>query len=60
MGPLDAEVIDRFLSEVGGRHNRPAQMFLIGGTALILLGSTRPTVDIDYVGSDLDSAEDTH
>lgn len=31
----------------------PAQLYLIGGAALCLLGSPRSTLDLDYIGNDL-------
>jgi hypothetical protein len=45
------------LTEVGRRYGQPAQLFLLGGSALSLLGSPRPTLDIDYVGDDLQRNE---
>lgn len=45
--------IRAFLARLGERYNRRATLYLVGGSALILLGSPRPTVDLDYVGSDL-------
>jgi hypothetical protein len=57
---LDAEVIQQFLDEVGNRHGSPARLHLIGGSALFLLGHTRPTLDIDYVGSDLHKSKLQH
>ncbi len=45
--------IRAFLTRLGERADRPAALYLLGGSALILLGSPRPTVDLDYVGSDL-------
>jgi hypothetical protein len=60
MDALDTEVIHRFLSEVGNRCRRPAKLHLLGGSALFLLDSSRPTVDIDYVGPDIDKDELQH
>ena len=57
MDSLDAQTISQFLEEVGRRHGSPGQIFLIGGSALFLLGHTRPTLDIDYVGSDLHKSD---
>jgi hypothetical protein len=45
--------INAFLQALGKRYPRPATLFLLGGSALCLLGSSRPTLDIDYVGDDL-------
>ena len=53
MANLDRETIRAFLETVGQRCARPAQVSLLGGGALCLLGHPRPTLDIDYVGDDL-------
>lgn len=45
--------INAFLIELGVRYTKPATLILLGGSALCLLGSERPTADIDYVGDDL-------
>lgn len=45
--------IRAFLARLGERSVHPATLYLLGGSALILLGSPRPTLDLDYVGSDL-------
>jgi len=45
--------IRAFLEAVGERYARPATLFLIGGSALALLGSPRLTLDVDYIGDDL-------
>jgi hypothetical protein len=44
--------IDLFFRALSKRYNQPAELYLIGGGALVLLGYSRPTLDIDYVGSD--------
>ena len=53
-----ADVVDRdrilaFLDAFGKRYLQPTSLFLLGGSALCLLGNPRPTLDIDYVGDDL-------
>jgi Nucleotidyltransferase of unknown function (DUF6036) len=53
MEPIDALQIRTFLAEVGKRYPQAAHLILLGGSALCLLGSSRPTLDIDYVGNDL-------
>ena len=53
MANLAEDTIRSFLVELGRRHRQPADLLLLGGSALCLLGSPRPTVDIDYVGDDL-------
>lgn len=50
---LSPEQLETFLQELGKRYAKPATLYLLGGGALILLGSTRLTLDIDYVGIDL-------
>lgn len=60
MEGLAEETIRDFLEEVGKRYSQPADLLLLGGSALCLLGSPRPTVDIDYVGDDLVKNELQH
>lgn len=50
---VDSSAIGAFLDALGARQSEPAQLSLLGGCALILLGSTRTTADIDYVGDDV-------
>ena len=50
---MEVERIQAFLTALGARYPHPAQLYLLGGSALCLLGSSRPTLDIDYVGDDL-------
>ena len=50
--------IRSFLARLGERCEHPSVLYLLGGSALILLGSLRPTVDLDYVGSDLSAQTD--
>lgn len=57
MEGLAEETILAFLEEVGRRYAQPAELLLLGGSALCLLGSPRPTLDIDYVGDDLSKSE---
>lgn len=54
MGSLSQETLQKLLLAVADRYREPATIVLLGGCALALLGSPRPTLDIDYVGSDLD------
>jgi len=53
MEPLDTDVIRNFLLRLSERETGPVQLVLLGGSALLLLGGTRTTLDIDYVGDDL-------
>lgn len=60
MGHLEVAGVHAFLKELGRRHRQASTLFLLGGSALCLLGSSRPTVDIDYVGHDLEKDELQH
>ncbi len=53
MEPIASEQISAFLTELGACYPLPDALVLLGGSALCLLGSNRPTLDIDYVGDDL-------
>ena len=57
MAELDREQIKAFLEALGRRYSLRAKLILLGGSALCLLGSPRPTIDIDYAGSDLQKDE---
>lgn len=57
MAGIAEETILAFLVELGRRYPRPTELLLLGGSALCLLGSPRPTLDIDYVGDDLSKTE---
>jgi hypothetical protein len=57
METIAADQLYAFLTELGDRYARPATLVLLGGSALCLLGSDRPTLDIDYVGDDLHKNE---
>lgn len=54
MASLAAEEIRNFLFKLGQRFPHPAQIFLLGGGALCLLGNPRRTLDIDYALYDYD------
>ncbi len=45
--------IEAFLAAVGKQCQPASTLFLLGGGALELLGGARPTIDLDYVGNDL-------
>ena len=53
MRQVSKQAIQDFLQQLGARYPKPATLHLLGGSALILLGSSRETLDIDYVGDDL-------
>ena len=50
---MDNSQIESILLEFGRRVPVSSRLLLIGGSALILLGSPRPTIDIDFVGDDV-------
>jgi len=50
---METDLIQAFLKALGDRYPNSAELYLLGGSALCLLGSPRPTLDIDYVGDDL-------
>jgi hypothetical protein len=54
---LDAIRIRAILQLIGERITTPANLILIGGGALALLGSPRLTVDIDFIGDDISPDE---
>lgn len=45
--------IHALLSALGERLPPASRLTLIGGAALALLGSSRPTLDLDFIGDDL-------
>ncbi len=53
MEPLINSSLINFLAEMGRRMEAPARLYLLGGSALLLLGNPRPTLDIDYLGEDI-------
>ena len=57
MESISSNQIDHLLTEIGKHVTTPASLVLLGGSALCLLGSERPTFDIDYVGHDLYKSE---
>jgi hypothetical protein len=53
MVELDANRILVFLENLGAQCAEPQMLYLLGDGALILLGNSRATLDLDYVGDDL-------
>lgn len=49
MEPVTSETIRAFLQRLSERYTQGGQFYLLGGSALCLLGSPRETRDIDYV-----------
>ncbi len=58
MKSLSLSDIETFLQHLGNECNNPTVIYLLGGTALFLLGNPRSTEDIDYVGDDHSSPTD--
>ena len=48
MEPITSEILTTFLQRLGERYGHPATLYLLGGSALCLLGSPRATLDVDY------------
>jgi hypothetical protein len=45
---LSSSTIREFLESLGARYPKAATIYILGGSALCLLGSRRETLDIDY------------
>jgi hypothetical protein len=56
MEPVTPHTLKQFLTRLGERYSNPATLYLLGGSALLLLGNLRQTLDIDYT-TDLDSQQ---
>lgn len=54
---MDYSELQSALTEIGKRVPPMSQLKLVGGSALILLGSPRPTMDIDFIGDDVNPIE---
>jgi hypothetical protein len=54
---VDNSEIKSLLQSLGERVPPGSQLILIGGGALALLGSPRLTIDIDFVGDDVNPSE---
>jgi hypothetical protein len=50
---MDNAEIQSVLQTMGTRVPPASRLVLVGGSALSLLGSPRPTVDIDFIGDDV-------
>lgn len=56
MEPITPETLREFLTRLGERYSNQVTLYLLGGSALLLLGNTRQTLDIDYT-TDLEPQE---
>lgn len=54
---MDNTEIQSILQTLGERVPSAARLILVGGSALALLGSPRPTIDIDFVGDDVNPSK---
>jgi len=48
MEPVTQQTLTEFLTQLGERYSDQATLYLLGGSALLLLGNIRQTLDIDY------------
>jgi len=48
MEPVTPKTLTEFLARLGKHYSNPATLYLLGGSALLLLGNPRQTLDIDY------------
>lgn len=48
MEPVTSEIVIKFLQQLGENYPSKVTFYLLGGSALCLLGSPRETLDIDY------------
>jgi hypothetical protein len=48
MEPVTSTALETFLRRLGERIQQPVTLYLLGGSALRLLGSPRETLDVDY------------
>ena len=48
MEPVTPDMLMTFLVRLGARCDRETRLYLLGGSALRLLGSPRETLDVDY------------
>ena len=48
MEPVTSIALQQFLKKLGEQFPHPAKFYLLGGSALCLLGSPRETLDVDY------------
>lgn len=48
MEPITAEAVRAFVQGLSQRYTGRGTFYLLGGSALLLLGSPRETLDVDY------------
>jgi hypothetical protein len=58
VGPVTSATLQTFLRRLGQRFTGTGDLYLLGGSALCVLGNPRTTVDVDYAfESDADSVQ---
>ncbi len=50
---MDRAILQSILTTLGEHVPPASRLFLLGGSALTLLGSQRPSLDIDFIGDDV-------
>ncbi len=45
---MNAKDVDRFFTRLSRAYPHPARVWILGGAAALLMGGTRPTMDIDF------------
>jgi hypothetical protein len=50
---MDYSELENALTQLGNRLPPDSRLTLIGGSALLLLGNPRLTMDIDFIGDDI-------
>lgn len=48
MTPITPDQLQRFFTTLGERYPHPAELYLFGGSAVVLIGGQRHTADIDF------------
>lgn len=54
--PVTQDTLTQFMTRLGERYSNPVTLSLLRGSALLLLGNLRQTLDIDYT-SDLNEQQ---
>jgi hypothetical protein len=54
---MDSEKLQSILTALGEQVPPASRVYLIGGSALTLLGSSRQSLDVDFVGDDIHPSE---
>ncbi|RJP55618.1 MAG: hypothetical protein C4557_01195 [Anaerolineaceae bacterium] len=57
MKAVSKRSIQEFFERLGNQYPKNATLSLLGGGAMILLGSSRETLDVDYAGDDIHKNE---